>query len=113
MNSMYPKMNMTQGATEKKPDAGRVRRTQVRRSGVHGKGMYAVAPLASGEVVIEYTGERIACDPLEGHEKNTLFATELECFANIRVLNGRRHGCLVDEHADVFLVCGVFLADQF
>ena len=50
---------MTQGAAEKKPDAGRGRRTQVRRSGVHGKGMYAVAPLASGEVVIEYTGEVI------------------------------------------------------
>ena len=53
------KTNMTQGATEKKPDAGRGRRTQVRRSDVHGKGMYAVAPLASGEVVIEYTGEVI------------------------------------------------------
>ncbi len=35
------------------------RRIQVRRSGVHGKGMYAVAPLAKGEVVIEYTGEVI------------------------------------------------------
>ena len=39
--------------------AARGRRIQVRRSGVHGKGMYAVQPLARGEVLIEYTGERI------------------------------------------------------
>lgn len=35
------------------------RRIQVRRSGVHGKGMYALLPLAKGEVLIEYTGEVI------------------------------------------------------
>jgi SET domain-containing protein len=36
------------------------RRIQVRRSGVHGKGVFAVAPLAAGEVVVEYTGEVIS-----------------------------------------------------
>ncbi|MES2889758.1 MAG: SET domain-containing protein-lysine N-methyltransferase [Pseudomonadota bacterium] len=35
------------------------RRTQVRLSGVHGKGVFAVAPIAKGETIIEYTGERI------------------------------------------------------
>ena len=35
------------------------RRIQVRRSGVHGKGVYAVAPLARKETVIEYKGEVI------------------------------------------------------
>jgi hypothetical protein len=35
------------------------RRIQVRRSGVHGKGMFALQPLAKGEVLIEYTGEVI------------------------------------------------------
>jgi len=35
------------------------RRIQVRRSGVHGKGVFAVQPIARGEVLIEYTGERI------------------------------------------------------
>ena len=35
------------------------RRIQVRRSGVHGKGVFAVQPLARGEIVIEYLGERI------------------------------------------------------
>ncbi|MDH4052100.1 MAG: SET domain-containing protein-lysine N-methyltransferase [Rubrivivax sp.] len=35
------------------------RRIQVRRSGVHGKGVFALRPIAAGERVIEYTGERI------------------------------------------------------
>jgi len=35
------------------------RRVQVRRSGVHGKGVFALARIAAGETVIEYTGERI------------------------------------------------------
>jgi len=38
------------------------RRIQVRRSGIHGKGVYAVAPIAEGQRVIEYTGERISWD---------------------------------------------------
>ena len=35
------------------------RRIQVRRSGVHGKGVFALKPLSKGEVVIEYKGEVI------------------------------------------------------
>ena len=35
------------------------RRIQVRRSGVHGKGVFAVAPIAKGTRVIEYRGEII------------------------------------------------------
>jgi SET domain-containing protein len=35
------------------------RRIQVRRSGVHGKGVFALRRLAAGEPIIEYTGERI------------------------------------------------------
>ena len=64
-----PKMTMTQApeeATRRRrrrpappaPQPGG-RRIQVRRSGVHGKGMFAVAPLAKGDEVIEYTGEVI------------------------------------------------------
>jgi hypothetical protein len=37
----------------------RGRRVQVRRSGVHGKGVFALQPIRAGETVIEYTGERI------------------------------------------------------
>jgi SET domain-containing protein len=34
-------------------------RIQVRRSGVHGKGVFALRPIKKGETVIEYTGEII------------------------------------------------------
>jgi SET domain-containing protein len=39
------------------PPSGR--RIQTRRSGVHGKGVFAVQPIAQGEKVIEYVGEVI------------------------------------------------------
>lgn len=55
MNSMYP-MKSTPQAPDLNP-AGR--RIQVRRSGVHGKGVYALRAIAAGERIIEYTGERI------------------------------------------------------
>ena len=65
MISMYIKNSMTQAtaaaahaAASTKPTAGG-RRIQVRRSGVHGKGVFALAPLTPGEVVIEYKGEVI------------------------------------------------------
>jgi uncharacterized protein len=35
------------------------RRTQVRQSGIHGKGVYAVRPIKAGETVLEYKGEII------------------------------------------------------
>jgi SET domain-containing protein len=44
-------------AHDVRPAAGR--RIQVRRSGVHGKGVFALREIAAGERVIEYTGERI------------------------------------------------------
>ncbi len=40
--------------------AGDKRRIQVRRSGVHGKGVYALQNLAEGETLIEYGGEVIS-----------------------------------------------------
>ncbi len=38
------------------------RRIQVRRSGVHGKGVFALQALKKGDVVIEYKGEMITWD---------------------------------------------------
>ncbi|MFZ2652321.1 MAG: SET domain-containing protein-lysine N-methyltransferase [Burkholderiaceae bacterium] len=52
------KPNGKAAAWEHSPTRGR--RIQVRRSGVHGKGVYAVAPLARSEIVIEYLGEVIS-----------------------------------------------------
>lgn len=42
--------------------SARGRRIQVRRSGVHGRGVFAVRPIELGERVIEYRGERITWD---------------------------------------------------
>ena len=38
------------------------RRIQVRKSGVHGKGVFTLRPIAEGETVIEYLGEVISWD---------------------------------------------------
>lgn len=44
------------------------RRTQVRDSGIHGKGVYAVRPIQAGERVLEYKGEIITWEEaLERH----------------------------------------------
>ena len=36
------------------------RKIEVRQSGVHGRGVYALTPIAAGTRIIEYTGERIS-----------------------------------------------------
>ena len=72
MISMYPKNPMTQASARREATAhqtstrktaastARGPRIPVRRSGIHGKGVFAVAPIAAGEVVVEYTGEIIS-----------------------------------------------------
>ena len=61
MISMYPKNPMSQAgaASIPTPPPARGRRIQVRRSGVHGKGVFALARIAKGERIIEYAGEVI------------------------------------------------------
>ena len=60
---MYPKTMKAQATNGKQHPAAEAapggRRIQVRRSGVHGKGVFALKPLSKGEVVIEYKGEVI------------------------------------------------------
>ena len=49
----------------------RSRRIQVRKSGVHGKGVFAVKPIAEGEQIIEYVGEVISWkEALRRHPHN-------------------------------------------
>jgi len=68
MNSMYRMKTDTQATSSLAGDeiqttnarAGSGRRIQVRRSGIHGKGVFALKALSKGEVVIEYTGEVIS-----------------------------------------------------
>lgn len=77
MNSMYPKNVIMQeggGSTVAGPDSGgpdsatsavatgvkpRGRRIQVRKSGIHGKGVFSVTALKKGELLCEYKGEVI------------------------------------------------------
>jgi SET domain-containing protein len=44
------------------PEAPRGKRIQVRQSGVHGKGVFALVALKKGEMLIEYKGEVIGWD---------------------------------------------------
>lgn len=44
------------------PTTAGARRIQVRRSGVHGKGVFAVVDLAEGETLVEYRGEVVTWD---------------------------------------------------
>jgi uncharacterized protein len=62
---MYPMPKTVQAtvparaAAKDRSGAGSARRLQVRRSGVHGKGVFALVPIAAGTVLMEYKGEVI------------------------------------------------------
>jgi uncharacterized protein len=105
---------MTQAARKKssstpKPAPGR--RIQVRSSGVHGRGVYAVAAIPAGAVVIEYTGERISWDeamerhPHDPKQPNHTFYFHLESGLVIDGLRGNsarwiNHACDPNCEAD-------------
>ena len=61
MISMYPKMPAAQATPRKSssPHLSAGRRIQVRKSGIHGRGVFALRAIPSGEQVIEYKGEVI------------------------------------------------------
>ena len=60
MNSMYPKKSNTRKSpktrSESVPTAPPRRRIQVRSSGIHGKGVFVLRPIAASTRIIEYTG---------------------------------------------------------
>jgi SET domain-containing protein len=63
MNSMYPKKLTARETPAAKPSTAAAKRgaprIQVRRSGIHGKGVFALRPIAKGERILEYTGSVI------------------------------------------------------
>jgi SET domain-containing protein len=71
------------------------RRTQVRKSGIHGKGVYAVHPINEGDVVLEYKGEIItwkkALDrhPHDASQPNHTFYFHLD---DGHVIDAKYHG---------------------
>jgi SET domain-containing protein len=56
---------MTSPDTTSKTQKTTARRIQVRQSGVHGKGVFALQDIAKGETVIEYIGEIISAQEAE------------------------------------------------
>ena len=60
------------------------RRIQVRRSGVHGRGVFAEVAIAQGEIILEYAGEVIDWDealrrhPRDASDPNHTFYFHLE-----------------------------------
>jgi uncharacterized protein len=91
---------MTQAAAPKASKAAKKslprsgRRIQVRRSGVHGRGVYAVDHIQAGETLIEYTGERISWDeamdrhPHDPAQPNHTFYFHIETGEVIDALHG-------------------------
>ncbi len=77
-----------------KPAAGG-RRIQVRRSGIHGKGVFALKPILKGESIIEYLGEVITWKqaqrqlPHNPDEPNHTFLFHLD---DRHVIDGTRGG---------------------
>ena len=62
MNSMYPKKPMprkTLSSPAESPKTLPRKAIEVRRSGIHGKGVFAAMPIAAGQRIVEYTGPRI------------------------------------------------------
>ncbi len=55
MKSMY----RMKPSVQAEPQSARGRRIQVRRSGVHGKGVFALQAIAEGDTILEYKGEVI------------------------------------------------------
>jgi hypothetical protein len=71
------------------------RRIQVRKSGIHGKGVFALQPLQPGDMVIEYKGEIItwaeaqARHPHDPSDPNHTFYFHID---DERVIDGKVHG---------------------
>jgi SET domain-containing protein len=59
-----PRAGADQPVAPAEPTAARPggRRTQVRRSGIHGKGVFALQAIAAGETILDYQGEVIDWD---------------------------------------------------
>ncbi|MEO8081989.1 MAG: SET domain-containing protein-lysine N-methyltransferase [Caldimonas sp.] len=74
---------------------GKGPRIQVRRSGIHGKGVFALRPIAAGDMVVEYTGRIITWKeakrraPHDADEPNHTFFFHID---DKRVIDGNDGG---------------------
>ena len=93
-------------AVSKKPVISSNRRIQTRRSGVHGKGVFAVQDIAEGETIIEYIGEVISWDeaqdrhPHDPKDPNHTFYFSLENSNVIDALHGGNSSRWINHSCD-------------
>ena len=82
------------------------RRIQTRRSGVHGKGVFALQDIAEGETVIEYVGEVITWDeaqdrhPHDPNDPNHTFYFHVDEDRVIDALNGGNSSRWINHSCD-------------
>lgn len=92
---MYSKNSMTPAAGKKQAGPKGGRRIQMRRSGVHGKGVFALVPFEPEQQIIEYRGEVITWKeaqrrhPHDPSDPNHTFYFHLD---DKTVIDGAVHG---------------------
>jgi SET domain-containing protein len=88
------------------PPKSAQRRIQTRRSGVHGKGVFALQDIAEGETIIEYVGEIISWDeaqdrhPHDPQDPNHTFYFSLEDGRVIDALHGGNSARWINHSCD-------------
>ena len=85
--------NKSNGAA--KPRKTTAERVEVRKSGIHGRGVYATAPIRKGQCIIEYTGERMPWDEamdLPPRDPNDPYHTFFFSLDNGDVIDAARGG---------------------
>ena len=113
---MYPKTTIKQAAQRRGSGGGSGRRIQMRRSGVHGKGVYALVPFEPEDRIIEYTGDVISWTealrrhPHDPSDPNHTFyfhvddQTVIDGAVNGNVARWINHGC--DPNCDTEVIDG-------
>lgn len=71
-SSRYQILTVPNTTPAKSAKSAASRRIQVRQSGIHGKGVYALQDIAQGEVIIEYTGEIITWEEAQARHPHDL-----------------------------------------
>ena len=70
----------------------RLRRITARRSSVHGKGLFALQPIAAGERLIEYKGEVTSWRRAAARQRSEVGHTFVFGLSDGRVIDGSRGG---------------------
>ena len=99
---------MPQAARKKtaQPEMKKSQRIEVRSSGIHGRGVYAVVDIPAGERLIEYKGERISAEeaedrhPHDPKQPNHTFYFSLEDGSVIDALFGGNRARWINHSCD-------------